>query len=475
MQTIADGQRSPASPGPDSITGNIQALGNILTRFINRFENYLLIFVLGGLFAGIWVASISQPVVDQVDSIINAFMGMYDFIAPIAIFLIVSPSLARLFATRNLGKFGLTVMLWFAARKLLAGLWAIAFILIVFRIPILPQGSLSMMDGVSQSLGSVGNMAMTSTYFWAMYGAVGVALLSTRMERLTVFLEKIMNVVEGAGAYLMPLMPIFMFGIGAYIYGLPDNVQEQLGLDGQGTSGMLNLDIWGWAISPRTSFGMISIYVLGAVLTAIACFMWQFVFIVIARNLEPRFSIFGYFTKYWIKVYPLLWATSSEALATPLNLYLTKKYASWIRSDLRRFIVGVGSYMDINGTIINVFVLGAIVLLILGLNVSVIELLFIIPVVFLISYGVPGIPGELVLFAGPMATMLNIPEASLPIFLAVYLGLQLGLPDSFRTGSNSTDEFVSAILLNAVYEKRFAADANVVIPDAETVVGVAAP
>ena len=130
--------------------------------------------------------------------------------------------------------------------------------------------------------------------------------------------------------------------------------------------------------------------------------------------------------------------------------------------------------MDINGTIINVFVLGAVVLLILGLNISVIELLFIIPVVFLISYGVPGIPGELVLFAGPMATMLNIPEASLPIFLAVYLGLQLGLPDSFRTGSNSTDEYVSAILLNAVYEKHFAEDADVVNPNAEAVVGAAA-
>ncbi|MCI0793590.1 MAG: cation:dicarboxylase symporter family transporter [Chloroflexi bacterium] len=474
MDSTADGRRAPASSGPNATTGSRHVFGNLFTRFINRFENYLLIFVLGGFFAGIWVASFSQPVVDRVDSIINGFMGVYDLVAPIAIFLIVSPSLARLFATRNMGKFGLLVMLWFAARKLLAGLWAIAFILIVFRIPILPQGSLSLMDGVSQSLGSVGNMAMTSSYFWAMYLAVGVALLSIRVERLTVFLEKMMNVLEQAGGYLMPVMPIFMFGIGAYIYGLPGHVQEQLGLEGQGTSGMLDLDIWGWAISPRTSFGMISIYVLGAVLTAIACFMWQFVFILIARSLEPRFSISGYFTKYWIKVYPLLWATSSEALATPLNLFLTKKYAPWIRSDLRRFIVGVGSYMDINGTIINVFVLGAVVLLILGLNISVIELLFIIPIVFLISYGVPGIPGELVLFAGPMATMLNIPEASLPIFLAVYLGLQLGLPDSFRTGSNSTDEYVSAVLLNAVYEKHFAEDTNVVIPDAERVVGAAA-
>ena len=150
----------------------------------------------------------------------------------------------------------------------------------------------------------------------------------------------------------------------------------------------------------------------------------------------------------------MLWATSSEALATPLNLYLTKKHAPWVRNEIRRFIIGVGSYMNVNGTIINVFILGAIVLLILGLDVSVVELLFIVPVVFLISYGVPGIPGELVLFAGPMATMLNIPEATLPVFLAVYLGIQQGLPDSFRTGNNSTDDYIGSVLMNAVYEKK---------------------
>ena len=129
--------------------------------------------------------------------------------------------------------------------------------------------------------------------------------------------------------------------------------------------------------------------------------------------------------------------------------------------------------MDINGTIINVFVLAAIVLMMIGLDVSVVELVFIIPVVFLISYGVPGIPGELVLFAGPMATLLNIPEATLPVFLAVYLGLQLGLPDSFRTGSNSTDDYVMAILVNSIYEKHYASDTSIVIPDSE-VIGVAA-
>ena len=105
-------------------------------------------------------------------------------------------------------------------------------------------------------------------------------------------------------------------------------------------------------------------------------------------------------------------------------------------------------------------ILGAIVMLMLGLDISVVGLLMIIPVVFLISYGVPGIPGELVLFAGPIATLMNITDPTLPIFLAVYIGIQLGLPDSFRTGSNSTDDYVQAILMNAVYEQRFAGSAG---------------
>ena len=102
-------------------------------------------------------------------------------------------------------------------------------------------------------------MMLTSTYFWAMYAAVAVSLISIKVEWLTRVLEKIMDRVEVLGSYLLPLMPVFIFGIGAYIYGLPDNVQEQVGLDAQGKSVLLDLNIWGWAISPRTPGGMITI------------------------------------------------------------------------------------------------------------------------------------------------------------------------------------------------------------------------
>ena len=129
--------------GAEVVPDTDSARTNVIEKTINWFEKYLLVLVIGGLIAGIGVASVSQPVVDQVDSLINTFMELYGFVAPVAIFLILTPSLARLFSTHNMGLFGAFVIAWFAGRKILAGLWAIAFVAIVFRVPLLPEGSSS--------------------------------------------------------------------------------------------------------------------------------------------------------------------------------------------------------------------------------------------------------------------------------------------------------------------------------------------
>ena len=199
---------APGSTG----SGTIES--SVLAGPVNWFEKYLLVLVIGGLIAGIWVASVSQTLVDYVDSAVNVFMDGYGYVAPAAIFLILTPSLARLFGTQRVGWFGLFVLGWFAGRKILAGLWAVAFVFLIFRIPFLPQGSLSLADGIMQTLESLGTMMLASSYFWAMYAAIAVSIVSTRIERLTRLLEKMMDGVELAGTYLMPAMPVFMFAIG---------------------------------------------------------------------------------------------------------------------------------------------------------------------------------------------------------------------------------------------------------------------
>ena len=194
---------------------------------------------------------------------------------------------------------------------------------------------------------------------------------------------------------------------------------------------------------------------MGALLVAAACFGWHFAILALAKYRSNRFSIKDYFKNYWVKMYPLLWSTSSESLATPLNLYILSTRAPWVRPTVRRIVIGAGSVLCTNGTLICVVILTGLVAAVLGIRLSLIELLLVIPVAFLISFGIPGIPGELLLFAGPISMVLAIPPEVSPIFLALYLGLQIGLPDSFRTGGNTTNNYVYAIILNETYEKKF--------------------
>jgi len=430
-------------------------LPKIYEKILIQFEKYMVFLTVGSFVAGVFVAKYSEGFTAWVNFLVAGLVDGYSVFAPIAIFLILCPSLARVFKSRSLGRFGGYVIWWSALRKIMACVWAVLFTVVVFRLPIFPEQATSLGQAFSQTARSLFEMMTTSPYFWAMYLSIGVALISIKIPILFQGLEKTLEGVEAAGRYFMPFIPLFMFAIGAYVYGLPAHLAEQIELKEGMQNALQPFMVLGMSFDPGSPVGMIWIYVFGALLVGFSCFLWHLALLFITQSTVKRFSIRHYFTDYWIKIYPLLWATSSEALATPLNLYLTKRHAPWVKKTVRRLVVGMGSWMNINGTLICVVVLGALVFSILGITISMFEWLLLIPVIFLISYGVPGIPGELVLFAGPIATLLSIPEEVVPTFLAIYIGLQIGLPDSFRTGNNSTDNYVFAILLNDIYEKKF--------------------
>lgn len=434
-------------------------MGTIKDRYENvlKFcERYMPFLTMGAFCSGIVIGKYSAFFTALINDGVNKFISLYGYFAPVAIFLILAPSLGRVFRAPSSGRFLLYFTGWYFVRKSLACLYACAFIWLVFRLPLLPQGVGSIGAAVAQTLSSLGRMMLTSSYFWAMYLSLFVALVSKKNKTICSMLDQTLEAVEMSGKYLIPVIPVFMVAIGTYIQGLPANLGEQMALQ----KGMENLlhpfSIWGLGFDPRGAWGMVWIYVFGSLLVGAACFIWHFGLLGLTKMTVRRFSVRSYFKDYWIKVYPLLWATSSESIAIPLNLYLAKKYAPWVNPMVRRFAVSVGGYMNINGTVICVFVLGAMVFSLLGIPVSLVEWLLAVPMILLISYGVPGIPGELILFAGPLATLLGLSGAVSPVFIAVYIGLQIGLPDSFRTGNNSTDDYLCSIYLNEVYERKFA-------------------
>jgi len=419
-------------------------------------ETFLPTLSVLGFIVGIYAASVSERFSEAVDTGINGFIDFYGWVAPFAIFFILTPSLSRMIhARKGRGKqFATYAIIWLSVRRLLALVWAALFSVVAFGFPIIGDASTNVTQALTKSLISLGWMATHSSYFYAMYVALITVWLSGRFHIIAKFLDRCINSIEVIGQAFVPIIPLFMLAIGCYIYNLPEHLSSQIG-GNELAFNLQPLKVFGFSIVSDTSVGMIMCYLIASLLIGLSCFIWHFFLLLLVRAKDKNFSIRGYFKNYWVRVYPLLWATSSEALAMPLNLYLVKKFFPQIRAEVRRFIIGVGSYMNINGTMICVFVLAGVVASILGIQISLLQFLLCIPLVFLIGFGVPGIPGELLLFGGPIVMLLNIPGDLGAAFLTLYLGLQIGLPDSFRTGNNSTDDCLCSLYLNRVYERQY--------------------
>lgn len=423
--------------------------------FINKkFEKYLSLITILALLFGFLLGKLNPSISAKVGTLIDLFINSYNYIAPIVILLILAPVVARMMRSNRIRKFGKYILFWITLRRFFACLWAVIFTMLVFDLPLLPNNSTNFSEALVSTFSSFIKMMISNPYFYAIVLSIILGLISKKNQWLYNLLNNYIRAIEYIGQHSILLVPLFMITIGVYIYELPNVLEKQIELNGRDMFYVL-IRILGTNVDVSGPWGILLVYILGTLLVGVSCFIWHFVLILWTKRLVKSFSIKEYFSRYWIRVYPLLWATSSESLATPLNLSLVKKYYPDINRDIRRFVIGTGSYLNINGTLICVYILTGLVGTILGCKPSLLSLILSIPMVFLIAYGVPGLPGELILFAGPMAVLINIPETVLPMFLVLYSGLQLGLPDSFRTGNNSTDDCVFSILLDDIYKKKF--------------------
>lgn len=441
--------------------------------FYALVDRYLPALTIIFFICGVWLGVSSESIAGSIESAINGFIGGYGVVAPLVIYMILTPSLVKIFSATNRAseKFIARMILWFAGTRLAAMLWAVIFTTVIFDLPLISKDMSSFSDAVSKSLTQLGWMLTHSIYFYAIYASLFSVFIALKVKKLERLFHAGATMVERMGKHFILVVPLFMLGIGAFIAVLPTRIGEQLGMNyaqqagevaasGGISSGGIEfyaIEVLGMSIDPKNTSGMVMAYIVGALLTGIACMIWHGALLLVAKQKVKNFSIRNYFKKYWIKIYPLLWSTSSEALATPLNLHLVERHYPQINSEIRGFTVGAGSFLGINGTMICVYTLGGLVTSILGIEVSFVQLLTSIPLIFLLGYGVPGIPGELIIFAGPLAIVLGLPAEVTGIFLALYIGFQIGLPDSFRTGANSTDNCVNALILQNIYENEYLA------------------
>ena len=413
-------------------------------------ERHLWWLSLLSLTIGIFWADQSSAFAYSVSDAMESFIDSYSYFAPVAIYLILTPTLTKLFLSESRGKsFAKYTIKWFVVARIIACFYGVIWTAIAFDLP-LHSAVNGLPEAIKESLSSLGWMLTHSVYFYAVYASVITVYFACKIPKLAKTLAKGVDLIEYIGQYIIPIIPFLMMAIGAYVTVLPEVLEKALGADVNNIRAN-SVAILGFAIDITTSLGMILLYVLGALLTGFISGIWHIGLLILVKRAKPDFSLKEYFSVYWIKVYPMLWATSSEALGTPLNLHMVKKFCPTIPDEVRQFVVGTGSFLNINGTIINVFIMTGLVASVLNIEISLLQLLLSMPIVFLIGYGVPGIPGELILFGGPVALSMGVSPELMPIFLGLFIGLQIGLPDSFRTAANSTDECLCAIILNKKY------------------------
>ena len=416
---------------------------------------------------GVWLGATSEGFADSIGNAMDSFIDGYGIFAPLVIYAILTPSLVKVLNPRGNGFVG-SMMAWFAGTRLVAMLWAVVFTTVVFDLPLVSQ-AISYSNAISNSMAQLGWMVTHNVYFYAIYASLISVFVALRVEKVAAFFRAGATAIENLGEHLILLVPIFMLVIGAYIAALPARIGQQVagayaqqvgeaaaggGISSSGIQ-LHSFQVLGIGIDPNTTTGMVTAYLIGALLTGIACFIWHGALLGLARQRVTGFSIRHYIKMYWINIYPLLWSTSSEALSAPLSLHLVRKHYPRISSEIRRFTVGGGSFLGINGTLICVYTLAGLVASILGVEVTFLQLLMSIPLIFLLGYGIPGIPGELIIFAGPISIIFGVPDPVIGVFLALYIGFQIGLPDSFRTGANSTDNCVNAVILQDIFERKY--------------------
>lgn len=434
----------------------------LLNKIYKIYRTYIPIFIITALFLGIVLAKYIPYVLKAANFLVSKLIDSIVFFAPIAIFIVLAPSLAKMMKAGKESGFAIFIIFWFGLTRILAGLWAAVFTAVILRLPIINHArgeiNYNFQELLGQNLILLKDLILHNVFFWAIGISIIVGIIAFFWEKLYRSLQKASQSIETFGDYLEPFIPLLMLLLGAYIYSLPQTLTQSVSNDtitNISNVGAGYINLLGFNINIATEFGLVWVYILGSILIGIGCFIWQGMQLVVLKRYLGNFSIKKFFKQYWLKIYPLAWSTSSEVISMPLNMSLIKRSYKEVKRTVRKLVIGLGAYMNINGTTMHVILLAGIVARLIGYEPSLIQLALGVPIIAIVGYGVPGIPGELVLFAVPVVKILNLPEPAIALFMALYLALQVGLPDSFRTGANVTDNGIYALGLNKLFKEKF--------------------
>jgi Na+/H+-dicarboxylate symporter len=360
----------------------------------------------------------------------RGFIDVIILIVPVLIFAALAPSTATLIRRGLAGRFAACVIAWYALSSLAAGLVGLVIAAILFNIPLVAgtEGSVAEIRGLLRTMVSADDVGV-SLPLVAIIVAVITAVIAVWVDRLNVFLKRIERGMALAGNYLgyviLPLILCFGTMIGVE-FGATRGVTHYLTMIGY---------------------------------TAFICAVWWAFYVFVVIKVVTKRPVTPLITGYYVPTALFAAGTQSSLATLPVNLVNAKKYG--IRDEVAEFVIPFGAVANMDAsTLAYVAYAPFVTSYLFGIEMSWMMLLVAWPVVFLYSMAAPGLPAGLgtalwssVLFA----SILGLEDPLRGDFIASWLALAGGIPDMFRSATNSTGDGFVAVVFDSLFERFFGA------------------
>lgn len=410
-----------------------------------------------GLVVGVLVGS-RLGIGPLVGAVAQQLIGFYEIFAPFLVFAILGPSLLKLLrhGQGELRRFSLYLVVWFSLLRLGVCVVAALAVVMVYRLPLSQVGGSGLHGHFATAVTWNSIRTVAENYYLLAFGVacLGAWLLRNRGGTLVEWFLRMPDAVEAAGNLFTRFTGLFGVLVGVYIASLPDILQTAITHINGVT---LHPLVFRWfQIDTSSAQGLMAVYLTVTALTAMLCIGLHAVLVIWTWLRVPGFTIGTYLSNYLLRVYPLVWSTGAESLAIPANLATLRRYGGGTSNAFRDLTVGIAATLNLNGSLICCLVLIPSVCMVIGYPLPLPTFLVCLPLIFVLGYAIPGIPGELVIFAGPIAQALGISGGQRDLFLLLFLSWQIGLTDAFRSAGSATDGVPATLLVNNAYRRRFA-------------------
>ena len=395
------------------------------------------------LFLGIFLGVFYEDSVLWLARGVRVVVSNISSIAPYVIFFTLTPSIASVLTTGRAGKFAAWVTGAYVMLTVIAGALAILIVVPLFGVRLYGPGA----EGAPAVQADVLGLFFGSPAFLAIFAAVGCALMIFGLQLPGLFATTKFfggKLVDLLGDLLKILLPFILFALGSYI---PTELSR--GIERARQAG--DLEGAGWI----SNFSVAESYFIavGALVLILAVWIFGGAFAVMRYT---KFPFPKFLRDYFGDVYLYAWSTASSNATVPLNLERTGSGLR-VRQSIREFIIPLGATVHLDGTMIGGMVTAVVAAQLVGYTPTVLDLLYVLIPLMVVTVGAPGIPGGLAIVGGPViANLLPLPPGTAEEFTLIFVGFNIGLSDQFRTGVNATGNGVLCRLFEFWYPRKFA-------------------